>query len=138
MYTRPKVRNDSQGQGHYGAPRGSRKHNGIDFELAPGEKVLSHIDGVVTKIGYPYKQKFDTKKDSLKSALRYVQVTDASNDTHHRFFYVDPSVGMGDPIVVGSNLGICQNLEEIYMGMKNHCHYEVKVKGEHVDPKPYL
>jgi len=35
---------DKWGQGHFGAPRGSRKHNGIDITTQLGTPVLSPIE----------------------------------------------------------------------------------------------
>lgn len=137
MFLRPEIRNDKQGQGHFGAKRGSRTHKGIDFCAAIGAPIHSHVDGVVTKIGYPYAQKFDTKKNKLKSALRYVEVTDIEK-RKHRFFYVDPCVGIGDPIKPGTCIGKCQDLESIYKGMLNHCHVECKKGDDYLNPDQFL
>ncbi len=37
------IRNDPAGSGHYGAPRGRRKHNGLDFLCVPGQTVVCPI-----------------------------------------------------------------------------------------------
>lgn len=143
MYIRPDIRNDKQGQGHFGAPRknsrGSYEHQGIDF-CAPFEcPIYSHVDGVVTKIGRPYYYGTPkNKKERLKNELRYVQVTD-DNEIKHRFFYVEPSVSIGDVIPKGGCIGIAQNLEKIYKGMDNHIHLECKDKHNNIlDPNEYL
>lgn len=138
MLIRPEIRMDKMGSGKYLASRGTRKHKGIDFCCDKDVEVRSHIDGVVSKIGYPYAQKFDTDKNKKKSALRYVQVTDTDNN-HHRFFYLLPSVSIGDPVSAGGVIGKQQDLQAIYgKKMKNHCHYEVKVSGEFVNPENFL
>ena len=45
---------DPQGCGHYGASRGTRKHNGVDVLREPGITLYSPVVGVVTKLGYTY------------------------------------------------------------------------------------
>lgn len=119
---------DSWGAGHYGASRGSRTHKGIDFNCSPDSLVLSNTDGVVTKLGYPY-------SDDL--SFRYVQITTHNNEDY-RFYYVEPSVKKGQTIKEGDIIGSVQDLTKRYEGINNHCHFEVKVDGEHVDPEPYL
>ena len=69
MLIRPKVRMDSEGSGEYGAPRGKRKHKGIDFCVDKGVEVRSHIDGVVSKLGKPYYFANPNKKKRKKSHL---------------------------------------------------------------------
>lgn len=123
------------GSGDFGAPRGNRKHNGRDYKVNPGDDVYSHVSGVVTKIGFPYAQTGKTKKDALKAALRYVEVTDSITRLKHRFFYIDSAVKIGDPISKGTLIGSCQNLLDIWPSMTNHVHYEVKDDGgNYIDP----
>ena len=144
MFIRPKIRNDKQGQGHFGAPRrnskGPYEHQGIDYEADAGCDVFSHCSGVVTKIGRPYYfSKPKNAKQRKQNDLRYVQITDDYESVNHRFFYVEPSVGIGDPISKGDKIGTAQNLEDIYKNMDNHVHYEAKDKaGNVLDPNEFL
>ena len=130
LKTRPMVRGiDNHGSGEYGAPRGDRTHNGMDFAVLPGSKVESVANGVVTKIGYPY-------ADALQ--YRYVQVTD-NFGFRARYFYVDPEVSLGDRIAKGDVLGKVQCLNKRYPGITPHVHFEVKNKRlEFVNPIVYL
>ena len=117
--TQLKVRtSDDFGQGHYLAPRGKRLHKGIDFVCDPDTMIESHIDGIVTKIGYPY---------STDLAFRYVEISDKV--FWHRFLYVNPAVKVGDKITVGQVIGSAQNISKKYSTnekrMMNHVHYEV-------------
>ena len=123
----PQRQTDSQGSGHYGASRGSRKHNGVDIACYPGSVVLSHINGVVTKLGYPYADKLE---------FRYVEITDDSS-LRHRFFYVAPLVVIGESVEVGDQIGTTQELP--YEGITQHFHYEVKNDvGIFLDPNDYI
>lgn len=122
---------DRYGSGAYGAPRGKRKHNGIDLAVMQGSVVLSHGSGVVSKIGYPY-----NPKDPLKGHLRYVQVSEG--DYHSRYFYILPSVDAGDVVRPGDVLGVAQGLLKIYPGITDHIHFEVKKGGEFVNPEHFI
>ncbi len=115
---------DGHGSGDWDAPRGARKHKGIDYSMVAGSAVLSLTDGKVTKVGYPY-------GDDL--TFRYVQVT--SNDLDLRYFYIDPMVKLGDKITRNQVLGSLQDLTGRYMDITNHCHFEIKQDGEYLNPK---
>ena len=129
MILRPPVRgSDSKGAGYYGAPRGNRKHAGVDFACYPGSKVICQSTGSVTKLGYPY-------SDDL--SFRYVQITTVDGIVE-RYFYVKPCVEVGDVITPGRVLGTTQKLGSRYLGITEHFHFEVKVDGEHIDPTDYI
>lgn len=116
MLIKPKQRrSDKWGSGHFGASRGSRTHNGIDFSCDPETEVFSHIYGEITKLGYPY-------GDDL--SFRYVEIQD-ENGYYHRFFYVDPCVKVGDVVSFGQLIGSTQKLNDRYPGITEHFHYEV-------------
>ena len=123
---------DAQGSGAYLAPRGNRKHNGIDFKCKAGDLIQSVCDCEVTKIGYPY-----NPSDEEKGHLRYVQVTD-SNGVDVRYFYIEPMVRLGDRVTAMDVLGRSQDLTEIYKGITQHFHFECKAKGDIIDPNDYL
>ena len=135
-----KIRGDDiYGSGEYKASRGSRLHNGADLPCDPGELVSAASGGNVTKIGYPYSQGPDADPD--KAALRYVQVTDKYG-IDVRYFYVLPSVKVGDWVMERTVLGTAQGLNHIYPGITEHFHFEtlVMVNGKKVfsDPEQYL
>lgn len=112
---------DDQGSGAFGASRGSRKHNGVDIACLKGTMVISPVDGMVTKIGYPY-----DPRDANKGHLRYVEVTTVRGN-RHRFFYVLPTdeVEVGVAVEAGDILGKTQGLTAIYPSITDHFHYEV-------------
>lgn len=119
---------DAQGCGHFGASRGTRKHNGVDLDCEPGTLAGSLVDGIVSKIGYPY-------GDDL--SFRYVEVE--SQGYAFRLFYVDPAVTEGQRVKRGDILGACQALHNRYPGITDHLHLEIKDEhGDFVDPTPAL
>lgn len=119
---------DAQGCGHFNAPRGSRRHNGVDMACPPGTEVGSPVRGQVTKVGWPYKGKPD---------IRYVQVV--SGGYQFRVFYLHPVVAVGDWVELGEVIGVAQRLDSMADGGTQHVHFEVKSPaGEYVDPTPII
>lgn len=122
------------GSGAFGATRGKyRLHEGEDYVFAPGADVLSPVQGVVTKLGYPYGLTDKQNRTSYRIQFRYVQVTDSAGNLH-RLFYVSPDVQVGDNVLEGVHLGVAQPIiHRISLdgrtygarGMKNHVHYEI-------------
>lgn len=125
----PKRHEDKWGSGAYGAPRGDRTHNGIDFVAEPGTMIYPDKFGEVTKLGYPYGD--DT-------SFRYVEVTD-ENGYRLRYFYLIPVVKVGQRVDKDTVIGAVQDLTTRYPGIKNHVHLEIKLPdGSYVNPSEYL
>jgi len=123
---------DRWGEGRFGAPRGGRAHHGVDLKCEKGDTILSPVDGVVTKIGYPY------APNGPKGHYRYVEVKD-HDDKLHRVFYIHPLVEVGQAVVAGAMLGRAQGLQETYPGITDHVHYEIKLPGGgYEDPTPLV
>lgn len=127
---------DVYGGGAYLASRGSRKHNGIDLSCYKGSEILAQGNGVVTKIGFPY-----NPKDSKKGHLRYLEITERNN-YKCRYFYIAPTVSLGDTINESDSIGVSQGLTYIYPGITDHIHYEVFTGSysnrHYLDPVKYL
>jgi len=119
---------DNWGCGYFGASRGSRTHNGIDYLINKYALVLSPVSGTVTKVGFPY---------SNDLSYRYIQITDNAG-FKHRVFYVNPSVFVGDVVEENQVIGSAQNLDKRYKGIPNHVHYEIKRNKEYFNPEEYF
>lgn len=138
---------DSFGAGYFGAGRGGRPHNGIDVcsnlpddssvgifvkAFKNGDAVKALRRGTVTKLGYPYANHLE---------YRYVEITDPRG-YRARYFYVDPSVSVGDDIDAGDCIGHLQDTGKLYQDITPHVHFEV-VTGKrpnrtYHDPMKYL
>jgi murein DD-endopeptidase MepM/ murein hydrolase activator NlpD len=116
---------DKWGEGYFGAPRGDRTHNGIDYECPPECQILSPVDGKITKHGYPY-------GDDL--TFRYVQIT-TKDGYDHRLFYVEPILPIGRIVKKDTVIGFAQDLNERYPDITPHIHYEVKHEGNYLNPE---
>ena len=140
----PKMRHDLIGSGAFGASRGggTRKHLGVDLEAPAGSPVRSPVDGVVEKIGDPYRKghrlhgQFNTIWIRTKTGFRV------------KMFYVNPQDRNGNPLVkpgdivsAGQPIGTMQDRARHDKGMINHLHLEIKGgKGLRtaIDPAPRL
>ena len=119
---------DGYGSGAYRASRGARLHNGLDFKLGAGDTMLSPVEGIVTKLGYPYAKHLE---------YRYVEVSNAG--LRHRFFYISPLLELNDKVSIGDELGISQDLSLVYPKMVNHIHYEIMDEsGGYLDPGDFV
>ena len=130
----PNIRGfDKWGAGYYNAPRGKRLHNGLDFVCHNGEYITSLVDGICTKIGYPYNPTSDKKGD-----FRYIEMTDKTG-IKVRFFYLHPIISVGNLVQKGQTIGISQNLTVAYPGIIQHFHFEVKTQdNSYLNPYDYL
>lgn len=122
-------RNDPAGLGHFGAPRGSRKHRGRDYECRIDAEILSPVDGVVVSDGQAY-----------RSTKTYKILNIRGDDGNlHRLFYVARTVVLGTRVDVDSIVGVAQNVTQMHTdepGMQPHVHYEVKdAQGKYRDPE---
>lgn len=133
MKVQPPIRGyDKWGNGAFNAPRGDHTHQGIDIACYKGTTVLAVSAGKVTKIGYPY-----NPNNEKKGHLRYVQVTD-KDGIDVRYFYIESLVSVGDTVEKDEAIGVTQGLEDVYPGITDHFHFEVKQNGRVLNPNKYL
>jgi len=124
----PKVREqDAHGAGYYKAPRGTRLHQGIDFDCPVDSLVTTITNGAVTKIGWVY-------SNPKKKEYRYVQVTDADG-LKFRYMYLESMVKVGDDVTAKQIIGLVQDLTIIYPGITPHCHFEIMIGRKRIDPR---
>ena len=126
---------DCHGSGAYLAPRGERNgkprlHIGVDPIVPHLCQVLSGCTGRVTKVGYPY-------SDDL--SYRYVQVTSSASGMRLRYFYLLPSVKVGDDITCGDVIGRADDITKRYPGITPHVHFEIlDDSGNAVNPLKWM
>ena len=113
---------DAYGCGAFGADRdaGERRHEGVDYDSTPGQRVKAPISGFVTRIGYAYAD------DHL---LQFVEITNPALRYETRAFYVVPVVHEGQPVRLGQTIGYALSLQKRYPGITNHVHLEIARLG---------
>ena len=122
---------DSYGAGHRGASRGTRTHDGTDYNSTPGQQVKAPLSGKVTKISKPYSSGVDA------AVLSGVEIT-ASDGTKCWVWYMQPSANIVGTIVkAGSSvIGIAKTLTNRYIsGITDHVHVRIHNRyGAKVNP----
>lgn len=111
-------------------------HSGIDYQMNPGDEVLSGVNGVVTRVGCAY----CGRGGHYENRYRTVWVKTQSGHVV-RYLYVSPDVKPGLRVTAGkTRLGTAQNLELRYpprngKHMINHVHVQITdKKGNWISP----
>lgn len=116
------IRSDSNGKGHYGASRGSRKHKGVDLLCTEYQDVFTPFDGTVRTF-YAY-----------KTDKKYFGIEVKNGNTKVKIMYVTPIYKTGDYVKKGQVIAHCQDIRKKYSkGMLNHIHVEKFVNNKNVD-----
>ena len=116
------IRNDPQGEGHYGASRGSHKHKGIDFLCCQGQDVVCPIEwGIITRKAYPYAN--DKKYEGLVIENDLISIK--------LFYCIVFKDFIGKKVQRGEHIAMAQNIANKYSPypdgeeMKPHIHLEI-------------
>jgi len=120
------VRSDEWGQGHFGAPRGSKKHDGADLVIIPGQPIFSMIDGTVEKYEQCYLH--DNRWKGIQIANAQLRV---------ELWYMDPLPDLVNRFVqAGQLVGYAQDIsikypptEKIPHDMTPHLHVRVTLRA---------
>lgn len=126
------VRNDSEGQGHFGAKRGNRLHYGVDWLVEKGEAIFSPTDGKLVRMAYP------DANDYSKSGFLFKE--DATG-IEHKVFYAIPDYSLiGKNVKAGQKIATAQSVSEKYglSKMKDHIHHEMTLNGNQLNPEEEL
>ena len=108
------IRNDSKGLGHHGAPRGHRRHDGIDLICKPGQSILMPVDGILVRESLPY-----------KDDLRWRGVYIVNPRIEIKMWYFIPGYVIGKERKAGSVIGAAQDIGEKYEGVTPHIHLRI-------------
>lgn len=123
------IRNDAMGNGHYGASRGNRKHDGVDYLCNAYQRVVAPISGKVNRVIQVY-----------KSDSTWVGVEIVGRRATVQLFYVKVTDGLiGQHVVAGDVVGIAQAIGKKYNNggpamMQDHVHMRITS----VDPECFV
>lgn len=107
------IRNDSKGLGHHGAPRGHRKHDGVDLMCTPGQDILMPVAGIIARVSMPY-----------KDDERWLGALIVNPRIEIKMWYFVPNL-LGMELKAGSVIGTAQNIGEKYEGVTPHIHLRI-------------
>jgi len=120
------------GCGNYGASRGSRKHDGSDYESVPGQEIVSPVNGEIIRGSNPYKNDPSYNGVFIRSAEgKSVWV-----------WYLSPDKGIiGSKVQEGDRIGTAQDLTTKYPAkngnpaITNHIHVRIKDGKTSLNPE---
>nr|XP_032811015.1 leukocyte cell-derived chemotaxin-2-like [Petromyzon marinus] len=115
---------DSQGCGHYGAPRGDRQHMGADVVCNDGSVVYSPFTGTLQGQAKPYGDGSAIDDGVKLSGSGYCVL----------MFYLRPDSYTGS-VSSGQRIGYLLNMQSVYPGITSHVHVQMCDKS---DPTPFL
>ena len=125
---------DPTGNGWYGASRGSREHEGVDYIGQVGDDVFACETGKI-RVGQVY-------SNPAKAHFKLIEIkgTRPEPDNYRvKQMYVKPEVITGDFVKEGDKIGTLQGVGDFYGdGMPNHCHISVWKNGLLTDPEPLI
>lgn len=111
------IRNDAGGQGYHGAPRGTRKHDGIDYAADVDQIVVAVHEGLIPRESLPY-----------GNDLRWRGVHIIHERIETKMWYLRPfSEVIGTEVRAGQAIGFAQNIgeKEGYEGVTPHIHVRI-------------
>lgn len=110
------VRVDSEGNGNYGAPRGGRRHNGIDYLCDDGQDVTAPFNMMITRVAKP-------KVGSPLSGIAW-----ETRRSRGKMFYFKPDQSLiGKWVKTGQVIGQAQSVSRDYglPQMLDHIHFQI-------------
>lgn len=110
------IRVDAEGDGHYGHPRGTRIHRGVDYLCDEGQDIVSPFDMIIEKRSYPYP---DREMHGISWRVE-------RSTGRMWYFKVFPEL-LGVKVYKGMSIGIAQSISAYYNlpKMKDHIHFQV-------------
>lgn len=123
---------DAYGCGHFGASRGTRKHNGIDFKVHENEAIKAPFDCTILRYGYPYANDVTQQLIEIKGLGIYSEYT-------AKIMYIKPVHPFGTNIPKGDTLCTAGNIASKHgNAMTNHVHFELYKNGVLINPEPFF
>jgi len=110
------IRNDSEGLGHYGASRGTRRHKGTDYLALPGQPIVAPFDMVLSRYSNP------STKFPLESGIKWKTPSGSGK----MFYFVPIAELIGTFVTKAQVIGIAIDLT-LYYGpnIDSHIHFQI-------------
>jgi len=133
------IRNDAEGFGYFGAPRGNRVHKGLALVVEPKQNIVSPIFGNVIREAYPY-------AGDLKWAGCLIIGTQEHVGLEVKMFYMrlyhhirKQLPQYGHHVFPGNPIGTAQDISNKHGAeMIPHVHLEIRETQQSlVDPEKY-
>ena len=136
------IRHDSQGSGEWLAPRGGRRHHGLDFHAIAGQQVRAPVAGDMvifrgSETGYPMVDIHPADKDLGFDMIRLIYVGQGGG----------AALGARQTVEAGAPIGEAIDLQTVKNratglpypgGVTPHVHVEMFRNGRHINPTPWF
>lgn len=123
---------DPLGCGYFGASRGDRSHQGIDFIVTENQSIRAPFDCKVLRYGYPY-------TDDSSYRLVEIQGTGKESAYTAKVMYIKPTLPVGATVKKGAALCKADSLARKFgPTMTPHVHFELRYNGLLIDPTAYF
>ncbi len=120
---------DKWGSGAFDAPRGNRRHRGLDILTHHGQTLYSPVSGTITRYADPY-------EDDPRYSGCLIQGSGPWSGYDIKVFYLEQvTLGIVDQ---DTHFAIAQDIERKYPGILNHVHLEVWHGKTLIDPTPFV
>ncbi|XP_028264346.1 leukocyte cell-derived chemotaxin-2 [Parambassis ranga] len=119
---------DRHGQGHYGAGRGGRTHEGLDIVCDDGSAVYAPFDVSLQGGHSPYRSP-SNKQVAINQGIRL-----RGEGLCFSLFYVRPDRVSGS-VRRGERLGTLLPMQSVYPGITSHIHVQMCDRS---DPTPHF
>ena len=131
------IRNDSKGQGAFGASRGTRLHNGIDIATRIGQSIYSPITGIVKNTKATTSSKLtgfriEGKMDN-ESGIDYTGYR-AYLFYNKRIASVSTNEEVKAGTVIAKQLDLTETSGDYPSKVTDHVHFRLQYNGQEVDP----
>ena len=121
---------DRWGLGCFGAPRGNRKHPGLDLETIVGQLIKSPVTGTIIRYKKPYGDHGEWDDGVLiRGEKEHIGLTVTL------FYCHVPSGLIGAAVIAGAVIGTAADLAAKFSGITNHVHIGVWQNHRWIDPQ---
>ena len=110
------IRVDSEGDGHLGASRGSRRHRGTDYLCVKNQDIVAPFDFRIVRVAYP-------KVDLIMKGIMW----EFGKSSGRMYYFIPHKDLIGKSVKEGQIIGTAQSVSEYYKlpDMKDHIHFQV-------------
>ncbi|XP_035194646.1 leukocyte cell-derived chemotaxin-2 [Oxyura jamaicensis] len=104
---------DRHGCGHYNAPRGVKKHKGVDVVCTDGSAVYAPFAGKIDRQAKPY-----GNSNAIDNGIQL-----SGGGFCIKMFYIKP-VKYSGTIKKGEKIGVLLPMQSVYRGITSHVHIQ--------------
>ena len=123
---------DPFGCGYFGAGRGSRPHNGLDFTIKENDVIKAPFDSVITRYGHVY-------ADDNRFQLVEIKGVNQWRNYTAKVMYIKSLLNVNSNLKKGDFLCRADDITKKFNSkMAIHVHFELYKNGKLINPTPFF